>query len=429
MTAKNSPEAIVGDLRDFSRSFSALFNNPEMSDVVLVVGEQRFHAHKLILTSQSDVFRTMLTSSLWDVARQPEVQLHESAECERVFQNFLRFFYQGQVNCTLETAMPLLLLADKYNVNALKVACDNFMTTQLGRGEFAPALQWLPYSIAFRLESLRVKCVDIIVPNMSLVLNSNTWLQLPLDCIVHILQSSRLAVENEYMIFEAVMKWVQQEARRHQMQDLLSSIVPEVRFSQMTAGHLWLVEQICVRYGSNGKLMAGLQEAHRYRSLVAFAEEEGRDKLELSQSFSDRRFFPREYTASSGEAWAWLDWSLPCPGAPDYAALNPTQPAGYRKQKFMSNSHLTRVGQWQVTFIAQRDGSLSASMYCTQNRTIRPTLMRFVVCDKQGEPSYIIHKVSAVDVTVANVVSGEKAREIVNEEGKLRIGVFVRDLE
>ncbi|CAH1263861.1 BTBD17 [Branchiostoma lanceolatum] len=427
MTAK-IPEGIVGDLRDFSRSFAALFNNPELSDVVLAVGEQRFYAHKLILTSQSDVFRTMLTSSLWDAAQQPEVQLHESVECERVFENFLRFFYQGQVNCTFETAMPLLLLADKYNVNALKVACDNFMTTQLGRGEYAPALQWLPYSIAFRLESLRVKCVDIIVPNMSAVLTSSTWLQLPLDCIVHVLQSSRLAVENEYMLFEAVMRWVQQENRKHQLQDLLNSILPEIRFSQMTAGHLWLVEQISLRFGGNVKLTEGLQEAHKYRSLVAYAEEEGMDKLEISQTFSARRFFPREYTASSGEAWEWLDWSMPCPGAPDYAALNTAQ-QGFRKQKFMSNSHLTRVGQWQVTFIAQRDGSLSASMYCTQNRTIRPTLMRFVVCDKQGEPSYIIHKVSAVDVTVANVVSGKKAQEIVNEEGKLRIGVFVRDLE
>ncbi|XP_078594151.1 BTB/POZ domain-containing protein 17-like [Branchiostoma floridae x Branchiostoma japonicum] len=427
MTA-NSPEGIVGDLRDFSQSFSALFNNPEMSDVVLVVGERRFHAHKLILTSQSDVFRTMLASGRWDMSRQPEVPLQESAECERVFETFLRFFYQGQITCTLETAMPLLLLSDKYNVNALKVACDNFMTTQLGRGEYAPALQWLPYSIAFRLESLRVKCVDIIVPNMSAVLSSSTWLQLPLDCIVHILQSSRLAVENEYMLFEAVLKWVEQDARKHQAQDLLNSILPEIRFSQMTAGHLWLVEQTSARYGGNQMMTAGLQEAHKYRSLVAFAEENGMDKLEISQSFSSRRFFPREYTASSGEAWAWLDWSMPCPGAPDYAALNTAQ-QGYRKQKFMSNSHLTRVGQWQVTFIAQRDGSLSASMYCTQNRTIRPTLMRFVVCDRQGEPSYIIHKVSAVDVTVPNVVSGEKAQEIVNEEGKLRIGVFVRDLE
>eukprot|EP00058_Branchiostoma_floridae_P011714 XP_002597202.1 hypothetical protein BRAFLDRAFT_118118 [Branchiostoma floridae] len=372
MTA-NSPEGIVGDLRDFSQSFSALFNNPEMSDVVLVVGERRFHAHKLILTSQSDVFRTMLASGRWDMSRQPEVPLQESAECERVFETFLRFFYQGQITCTLETAMPLLLLSDKYNVNALKVACDNFMTTQLGRGEYAPALQWLPYSIAFRLESLRVKCVDIIVPNMSAVLNSSTWLQLPLDCIVHILQSSRLAVENEYMLFEAVLKWAQ---------DLLNSILPEIRFSQMTAGHLWLVEQTSARYGGNQMMTAGLQEAHKYRSLVAFAEENGMDKLEISQSFSSRRFFPREYTASSGEAWAWLDWSMPCPGAPDYAALNTAQ-QGYR----------------------------------------------FVVCDRQGEPSYIIHKVSAVDVTVPNVVSGEKAQEIVNEEGKLRIGVFVRDLE
>lgn len=47
----------VGDAIDFEH----FFNNKELSDVTLTIGQIKFHLHKLILVNSSDVFRTMLT--------------------------------------------------------------------------------------------------------------------------------------------------------------------------------------------------------------------------------------------------------------------------------------------------------------------------------------------------------------------------------
>ena len=39
------------------------FDNPDLSDLVLVVGNNRFYAHKFALAAQSDVFRDLLLSN------------------------------------------------------------------------------------------------------------------------------------------------------------------------------------------------------------------------------------------------------------------------------------------------------------------------------------------------------------------------------
>lgn len=44
----------------FALNFSPYFNSPVHSDITIVVGEQRFFAHKLILCAHSDVFKKML---------------------------------------------------------------------------------------------------------------------------------------------------------------------------------------------------------------------------------------------------------------------------------------------------------------------------------------------------------------------------------
>ena len=40
-------------------NIAAQYNNPEISDVTLKVGEQSYHVHRFVLASQSSVFRTV----------------------------------------------------------------------------------------------------------------------------------------------------------------------------------------------------------------------------------------------------------------------------------------------------------------------------------------------------------------------------------
>lgn len=67
-----------------------LYTKSDLCDVQLQVGTHVFHAHKLILSMSSDVFKTMLTDSKWPDARKARIVLNEEPECVQVFGEFVQ---------------------------------------------------------------------------------------------------------------------------------------------------------------------------------------------------------------------------------------------------------------------------------------------------------------------------------------------------
>ncbi|XP_074656833.1 kelch-like protein 24a [Tubulanus polymorphus] len=99
---------------------AALYNNPNLSDITLKVGEQEFFAHKIIIAAASDVFARMVHS---DWCKQSVMELQENEDCSRVFDKFLKYFYSGKILINKDYVFPLFLLADKYNVKGLVDEC------------------------------------------------------------------------------------------------------------------------------------------------------------------------------------------------------------------------------------------------------------------------------------------------------------------
>lgn len=74
--ALESPEGIDchGNERQALVEQTKFFNNPLLSDVILVVGNERYFAHKLILVRSSDVFERMFSSD-WDSSTEKDMVL------------------------------------------------------------------------------------------------------------------------------------------------------------------------------------------------------------------------------------------------------------------------------------------------------------------------------------------------------------------
>jgi len=64
------------------------------------------------------------------------VELHEEPECQPVFSAFLEFIYTCHVTLNPDSTLPLLVLADKYNVDDLRDVCVRF-----ARSNVIPKLQ------------------------------------------------------------------------------------------------------------------------------------------------------------------------------------------------------------------------------------------------------------------------------------------------
>ncbi|KAK6060777.1 BTB/POZ domain protein [Cooperia oncophora] len=79
---------------------------------------RHFAAHRLILAKNSEVFDRML-SQRWN-GEKKDLEMVEDAPCQKVFPAFLRFLYCNHVVLHQDNCLPILILADKYNVISLK---------------------------------------------------------------------------------------------------------------------------------------------------------------------------------------------------------------------------------------------------------------------------------------------------------------------
>jgi len=109
-----------------------MYNKAEMSDVQLHVQptDKVFYAHRVVLCAASDVFAAMLGGT-WVESNQSELELHEEADCARIFDRFLYFIYSGNIVISDDYVVPLFLLAGKYDIQSLYNECAKLIERAL----------------------------------------------------------------------------------------------------------------------------------------------------------------------------------------------------------------------------------------------------------------------------------------------------------
>lgn len=107
----------------------AFFMNSEMlSDVVVVIGKEIFAAHKLVFSANSPVFHRMFSHEMKDpVFDKLDVNDIQS----EIFQELLRYMYTGSVNNLKSLAQGVLVAANKYQMEDLKLICEKFISKGL----------------------------------------------------------------------------------------------------------------------------------------------------------------------------------------------------------------------------------------------------------------------------------------------------------
>ena len=96
------------------------------SDLVLTLGDKKFHVHRCILSLQSEVFKTMFNGDFQE-AKQGQIELHDDDHEAMLF--FLKLLYppnmlaedESEVKISDENVMKIVKLADKYiAINVIK---------------------------------------------------------------------------------------------------------------------------------------------------------------------------------------------------------------------------------------------------------------------------------------------------------------------
>ncbi|XP_072036129.1 kelch-like protein 28 [Amphiura filiformis] len=148
MAHKASGQEFIEHKTNIITNIGEQFNNADISDVTLRVGEQVFPAHRFVLATQSKVFKTMLMGENWKEYEENKITLQESPEGEAAFSDFLKFLYTGTLTLTIDNVCGIHTLADKYDVPALKDDCVGFMKdvlTGIHGDALRAGLIWLQY--------------------------------------------------------------------------------------------------------------------------------------------------------------------------------------------------------------------------------------------------------------------------------------------
>ncbi|XP_077996996.1 BTB/POZ domain-containing protein 17-like [Glandiceps talaboti] len=268
-THNQSSKEIVGSVDSFVTNLSTnLYNNPDLSDVILEVGAKKYHSHKFLLANFSDVFRTMLVEGRWADAKKPVVTLEETPECVTVFDRFLRFMYCGQIDLDIESVVPLLSLADKYNVHQIKSLCEDYMVRQVeNNSNVNGALKWWKFAESFNLGSLSKTCYELICENLDEALVAREWMGLHFDHLCKLLGTTDLYVTDEYELYKGVAKWIQATVTAHSTDEYIAKLLPLIRFPQMKPEQLDSVENSQLCQNNSSKFEKCLYEAFKFHTM------------------------------------------------------------------------------------------------------------------------------------------------------------------
>ena len=94
------------------------------TDVTLVVGKKEFKAHKVILAVQSPVFRAMFGSEMVE-SKSNRVEIHDIDQ--ESMEEMLTFIYTWKAPNVGQMASKLLVPADKYQLDHLKLMCEEVL--------------------------------------------------------------------------------------------------------------------------------------------------------------------------------------------------------------------------------------------------------------------------------------------------------------
>ncbi|XP_057317899.1 speckle-type POZ protein B-like [Microplitis mediator] len=111
--------------RQMTDDFKELYDSKINSDVILVVGNEKFKAHKIILSARSPVFLAMFTHEMKE-KRDNEVTIPDIEP--EIFNKLLEFIYTDDINNLDMDAASLLEAANKYQLLKLKSLCEESLS-------------------------------------------------------------------------------------------------------------------------------------------------------------------------------------------------------------------------------------------------------------------------------------------------------------
>ncbi|XP_045512605.1 kelch-like ECH-associated protein 1B isoform X3 [Pieris brassicae] len=210
---------------DFMKMLFTMRSHHMLTDVVLEVGNELFHVHKVVLAAGSPYFKravrqAMFTSGLKE-CEMSRVRLQ--GVCPSAMAWLVYFMYTGKVRITEVTVCQLLPAATMFQISNVIDACCAFLERQL---DPLNAIGIANFAEQHGCVELKQKANQFIERNFIQVCQEEEFLQLTAPEIINLIRKDELNVREEREVYNAVLNWVKyDEERRHpRMEHILQAV-------------------------------------------------------------------------------------------------------------------------------------------------------------------------------------------------------------
>ncbi|XP_006639441.1 kelch-like protein 1 isoform X1 [Lepisosteus oculatus] len=208
------------------RKMESYLKQQQLCDVILIAGDRKIPAHRLVLSAVSDYFAAMFTSDVCE-AKQEEVKM-EGIDPSALW-DLVQFAYTGCLELKEDNIENLLAAACLLQLSQVVDVCCHFLmkllhpSNCLGIRAFADAqgcLELMKVAHSYSMEHIME------------VIRNQEFLLLSADEILQLLASDDVNVPDEETIFHALISWVKYDTQRCKY---LSTLLAYIRLPLLPA--------------------------------------------------------------------------------------------------------------------------------------------------------------------------------------------------
>ncbi|XP_023812293.1 kelch-like protein 5 [Oryzias latipes] len=188
------------------RKMEGYLRSRQLCDVILVAGERRIPAHRLVLSSVSDYFAAMFTSDVRE-AKQDEVKM-EGVDPDALWV-LVQYAYTGRLELKEDTIESLLSASCLLQLSSVVQACCSFLVKQLHPSN---CLGIRSYADAQGCNDLQRAAHAYTMEHFLDVIGGQEFLLLPVEEMERLLKSDDINVPDEETVVTSLLTWVSHDA-------------------------------------------------------------------------------------------------------------------------------------------------------------------------------------------------------------------------
>lgn len=189
-------------LKNLYSNINSLRKSRLLCDVILKVEHKEFHAHRIVLASNSDYFLAMFTNKM----REKDSSIIELQGLNaKTMETLLNCIYNEPIVFNNENVQEILSAASLLQLTDIQISCSEFLKNQL---DPTNCIGIKHFAETHGCTKLCKAALDYLNENFHSIIAFDEFLNLKYNDLEDIIKQDDIDVQSEEIIYNAVFNWI-----------------------------------------------------------------------------------------------------------------------------------------------------------------------------------------------------------------------------